>query len=210
MKKLDKITLLLMECNDELEISIDHNGSRVLGSSGQRDKTPKVSGYSKPRITEEELREFISFRVDDEGGKNLLTFLNEYINSADGQIALRVKDLQRNLRKIIIHAETKQVAESLKLKIIQANSLKFKSQAEDALFKKPNPKARCTDCGEFYDRQPEDCMCSKCGGYVRNELRPNVWFECQVCKGTGYDSRFKKVCSSCDKKGWLFHELFKI
>lgn len=200
-----------MECNDELEISIDHNGSRVLGSSGQRDKTPKVSGYSKPKITEEELLEFISFRVEAEGDKNSLTFLNEYIfNSADGQISSRIKDLQRNLRKIIIHAETKQVAESLKLKIIQAESVKCKSQAENILLKKPHPWARCTDCEEFYKQPPENCVCSKCGGHVRNELRPNVWFECQVCKGTGYDSRFKKVCSSCDKKGWLFHELFKI
>lgn len=74
--------------------------------------------------------------------------------------------------------------------------------------KKPHPWAKCMKCGAFHSDDFINKGCPKCGGAVKSELRPNTWFECQVCDGTG--GKNDAPCRSCDGNGWLFIDLFKM
>jgi hypothetical protein len=208
MKKNTSITLLLIERNGNIEVSIDHNDVQVLKINKHLEKTPRVIGFNQPRITQEQFLEIANREVNEGSATDPIGFLREYMKSIDSNIESNIKEIQRILRKSIIHAESKNVANQLVSLLIKQSRLNKTELNDNPLEKKPHPWAKCLDCGEFY-HLPQDTPCSNCGGYVKNELRPNIWFECQVCEGTGYNARFKKVCSSCNQKGWLFAELFK-
>lgn len=73
--------------------------------------------------------------------------------------------------------------------------------------KKDHPWAKCTKCGAFYSNDMIE-KCSACSSPALADRRPNVWFECQVCNATGLQG--DAPCCSCDGKGWLWADLFKM
>lgn len=74
--------------------------------------------------------------------------------------------------------------------------------------KKKQPYARCVDCNAFFDMEFINQSCPSCkNGFVKSELRPNTWFECQVCDAAGLSSG-GTICHECKGKGWLFTAVF--
>jgi DnaJ-class molecular chaperone len=68
--------------------------------------------------------------------------------------------------------------------------------------KKPQPCAKCLQCEQSYtDSNLINEKCPQCGGAIKSELRPNSWFECQVCNATGI--KYNKPCLRCIGEGWL-------
>ena len=72
--------------------------------------------------------------------------------------------------------------------------------------KKKHPWARCIECYTFFPIEMANKKCSNCEGTVKSELRPNTWFECEVCENTG--TTHKSNCNACNGTGWLFTEIF--
>jgi hypothetical protein len=210
LKNNTKITFLLVECNDRIDLNLDHNGLRVLSIDQKLDKPLRVIGFNKPRITPGQLLEFANREVSEDASISEIGFIREYIKSKERTISSDVRQLQQMLRKIIIHSESKEIAKQLLASLLQSQTPQHAECSSNPFEKKPHPWAKCTNCESFYRQVPESGSCVSCGGFIKNELRPNTWFECQVCEGTGYDARFKKACSSCGEKGWLFAELFKL
>lgn len=210
MRKKSNITLLLIERNAQIDLTIDHNETRVLKINQKLNNDLRVVGFNKKRITQEQLLELANIEIGEEESVSQVDFIKKYIKSNEIHLASEVRRLQQNVRKIIIRAESSEIAKQLLTSLLKSQSHKLKECIDNPFEKKPHPWAKCVDCDDFYRQIPESRRCHSCGGVVVNELRPNTWFECQVCKGTGYNSRFKKVCSSCGEKGWLFAELLKL
>lgn len=210
MKNVKPITLLIMEREGCFELSLEYDYVKIISIVSLGGRSPRVNGFKDKAITEAALMEFVSNITQSEILSDNIDFMNDYLKQVELKYDLYAKDMQKIIRKLIIIAETKKSMELLKEKINQQRSDLSTTTLQNPLNKKPIPCARCIKCGKFYRDQPDDCLCTFCQEYVKRELRPNVWFECQVCNGTGYNARFRKVCSSCDEQGWLFSELFKL
>jgi hypothetical protein len=207
MKSKDRINLVLRELDGSIELSLEKSGNQLFSLSEANRKTPRVNGFNKPRANHQEILGFAEREKSAGAASSTQEALNSYIASQDRAIDAQVLLIRKAIRHLIISAESKAIAEQVKSSVIE--NLRHTSTSS-ALPKIPSPMAKCMKCNAFYSAMPSNSLCTQCDGVVRNELRGNTWFECQICEGTGYNARFSKPCSSCDQKGWLFIEAFKM
>jgi hypothetical protein len=207
MKKNDRINLVLRELDGAIELSLEKSGNQLFSISDANRKNPRVNGFNKPRVSHQEILGFAEREKIAGAVSSTQEALNSYIDSQDRVIDAQILLIRKAIRHLVISAESKTIAEQVKLSVIENSR---RTSPSSALPKNPNPRAKCLKCGAFYLEMPDNSLCTHCDGVVRNELRGNTWFECQICEGTGYNARFNKPCSSCDQKGWLFIEAFKM
>jgi hypothetical protein len=207
MKKNDRINLVLRELDGSIELSLEKSGCQLLSISEGSRKKPRVNGFNKPRVSQQELLGFAERERKAGGASSTIDALNSYIASQNRVINAQISSIQKAIRHLTIAAESKAIAEQVKSSVIEISKI---TSATIALPKTQSPRAKCMKCNAFYLDKPEDSFCIHCDGVVKNELRGNTWFECQICNGTGYNARFSQPCSSCEQKGWLFIEAFKI
>ena len=209
MKAKDHITVILIERSGKIDLTVDHEGARVLGLHDEPGRSIRPNLLKKSRITQEQLMQLLERETecDDNLKKNYL--IKKYIGSRKDSIRSDVYQLQKIARKIISHAENQKIAEDFLTSITQSPQPPC-DEHDVFIAKKPHPWAKCLNCDEFYLEIPPGSTCVVCNSTVRNEVRPNTWFECQPCQGTGYNTRFNRACCSCAEKGWLFAELFKL
>jgi hypothetical protein len=74
------------------------------------------------------------------------------------------------------------------------------------ILKKDHPWVLCDNCCSFFDHSMKGQKCECGAGYIRPDVRPNTWFECQICDATGIVSGSK--CGFCKGKGWLYTDIF--
>lgn len=209
MKAKDHITVILIERSGKIDLTVDHEGARLFGLHDEPSRSIRPNLLKKPRITQEQLMKLLKREAEGDDNLKKNSLIKKYIDSRKDSIRSDVHQLQKIARKIISHVENQKIAEDFLTSITQSPHTPCNEQ-DVFIAKKPHPWAKCLNCDEFYLEIPPGSTCAACNFTVRNEVRPNTWFECQACQGTGYNTRFNKACCSCAEKEWLFAELFKL
>ena len=80
MRKTSNITLLLIERNAQIDLTIAHNETRVLNINQKLNNDLRVVGFNKKRITQEQLLELANIDVSEEESVSQVDFIKKYIN----------------------------------------------------------------------------------------------------------------------------------
>ena len=210
MKKSERrnqISLQLIENGDNVNVILDQDGDTIFRLNNATYKEPRVVGFRAPQMSEPAMLQRATDESENDGVAGMIRFLSEVNRSMDHEIDRHIKTIRTEIRKILMCAKTKKSANEFRAKLPKQSDALF---PENPASKIPRPGAKCPSCNYFYPDSRNNSQCDNCEDYIKRESRPNTWFECQACHGTGYNFRLKKICTSCEEKGWLFANLFKI